>query len=142
MRRKLGGPSMHYGHRIAIAASALALAAPLPAAAQEKDPPRSAALKKLVDCRSIGDAAERLACFDREVAAVDSAEAANKLVVVDREQIRKTRRTLLGLALPDLGIFGGGDDEGEEEGASRHKSTIKSVTTSSYGRCLNKHANA
>src|SRR3546814_11964173 len=36
MRRKLGGPSMHYGHRIAIAASAPALAAPLPARSEER----------------------------------------------------------------------------------------------------------
>src|SRR3546814_11066454 len=101
MRRKLGGPSMHYGHRIAIAASALALAAPLPAAAQEKDPPRSAALKKLVDCRSIGDAAGRLACFHRDVAAADAAAAANKLVVVDRGPNRTTRRHPYGLGPPD-----------------------------------------
>lgn len=128
---------MHYGHRIAIAAAALALAAPTSAAAQENDPPRSEALKKLVDCRSVGDPTERLACFDREVAAVDAAEAANELVVVDREQIRKTRRTLFGLTLPDLGIFGGGgDDDEEEEGVSRIESTIKNVARGSYGRWI------
>src|SRR3546814_14753958 len=58
MRRTLGGPSMHYGHTIATAASALALAAPLPAAAPAQAPPRSATPHKLVDFRSLGTPAD------------------------------------------------------------------------------------
>ena len=125
---------MQTGHSSVIAA-ALLLAA-VPALAQEDDRPRSEALEQLVDCRGISDDAQRLACFDREVAAIDAAEAANELVVVDREQIRKTRRTLFGLSLPDLGIFGGGEGEEEEEGVSQIESTIKDVRRGSYGRWI------
>jgi hypothetical protein len=127
---------MQTGHRIVIAIAALAVAAG-PAAAQEADRPRPEALNRLMECRSLTDSAQRLACFDREVAAIDAAEAANQLVVVDREQIRKTRRSLFGLSLPDLGIFGGGDDEEEEEeGVSQIESTIKNASRGSYGRWI------
>lgn len=70
-------------------------------------------------CRSIGDSTERLACFDRVSAELVAAADEGDLSVVNREEVRKTRRTLFGFSLPDLGIFGGGDkakakDEADE----------------------------
>lgn len=124
---------MQTGHSSVVVAVALIVLSG-PALAQAGDAPRSESLKRLVDCRSITDGAERLACFDREVAAIDAAEAANELVVVDREQIRKTRRTLFGLALPDLGIFGGGSGDEKEDGVSQIESTIKKAERGAYGR--------
>ncbi|HYE98489.1 MAG TPA: hypothetical protein VEJ18_06225, partial [Planctomycetota bacterium] len=43
-------------------------------------------------------------------------EAADKrdLVVVDRKQIRDTKRSLFGLDIPNLNPFGGGDDDEPE----------------------------
>lgn len=85
-----------------------ALTVSSPALAQRPRPAeRAPAFKKLVDCRRIAEAPARLACFDREVAAVDTAEAGQELVVLDKAQVRKTRRGLFGLSLPDVGIFGG-----------------------------------
>jgi len=83
-------------------APAMAKVAPTPA--------RAALLQHVVDCRAITDDAKRLACFDTQVAALDAAEKSNQLVVVDREQVRAARRTLFGLPLPNLHIFGGNDD--------------------------------
>ena len=94
--------------------------------------PRPPAFQKLVDCRGIIDAAQRLACFDREVAAVAAAEGRQDLVVIDRAKVRTARRTLFGLQVPDLGIFGGND--GEEEGVSRLEATIASVGRNGDGR--------
>ena len=42
------------------------------------------------------------------------------------------RRTLFGLSVPDLGIFGGGD--GDEEGVSRVETTIASAGRNPDGR--------
>jgi hypothetical protein len=108
------------------AAVVLILAVAAPVAAQEEEPPRSAALSRLVDCRGIAAAEERLACYDREVAALDAAETRKDVVVVDREQLRKTRRTLFGLTLPNLSIFG--DDSPDEEGVQQITAKIKSVS--------------
>ncbi|HEX8389478.1 MAG TPA: hypothetical protein VF636_10695, partial [Sphingomonas sp.] len=69
----------------------------------------------VVNCRAVADPQARLACFDQQVAALQAAEASRDVVVVDRQQMRETRRTLFGLSLPRLNIFGEGkDDEAEE----------------------------
>lgn len=96
------------------------------AVAQKPSESRPQALKKLIECRSIADQTPRLACYDREVAAVDAAEARKDLVVVDREQLRETRRSLFGLTLPNLAVFGA--DSPDQEEFSRIESRIKSVS--------------
>ncbi len=98
-----------------------------PALAQPAQAPRPAtpeAFNRAVQCRAVADPQERLACYDREVAAMAAAEASNEIRVVDRQQVRNTRRTLFGLTLPDLNVFGSGDDDPMDE----INGTIRSVT--------------
>jgi hypothetical protein len=71
-----------------------------------------ALVQRLMDCRSIAAADQRLACFDRETAAMAGAIQAKNLVFVDREKARAAKRSLFGFSIPDFGgIFGGGDDD-------------------------------
>lgn len=72
---------------------------------------------KVLDCRTISDAAARLACFDQSVAALAGAQEAKQLVVVDKAEIREARRGLFGFKLPRIRLFGGGDDDEDESGA-------------------------
>lgn len=55
---------------------------------------------------------------------MSQAQQSGDLVAMDRQQVRKTRRSLFGLALPDLGVFG---DSESEDGNSTIETTIKSV---------------
>jgi hypothetical protein len=88
-----------------------------------------AQVQRLMDCRSIAAADQRLACFDRESAAMASAIQANDLVFVDREKARAAKRSLFGFSIPDFGgIFGGGDDE-----VKQIDSTVRSVGRNPYG---------
>ena len=48
----------------------------------------------------IASAEERLACFDREVATMDAAQSSGELVAMDRQQVRRTRRSLFGMRCP------------------------------------------
>lgn len=107
-----------------------AMVATPPLFAQETRP---AALVRVLDCRALADPTERLACFDREVAMMEQAETAKELVVVDRKQIKEARRSLFGLPLPSLAIFGGRDDDVEEED-SRIESTIRTSAADPYGK--------
>lgn len=75
-----------------------------PAGAAERDPP-PAALQKLLECRTVAEATSRLACFDAQVAKIETAVASDELVVADRAQINKAKRTLFGLNLPTISIF-------------------------------------
>lgn len=116
------------------AAAAALLVTPLNAASAQ-DPPKEgppAAFARAVQCRAIPDAQERLACYDREVAALEQAERSNEIRVVNRQQVRATRRTLFGLDLPDFDIFGGGNDEGEA--VSEIVSTIRSFSQDGNGK--------
>jgi hypothetical protein len=92
-------------------------------------------LNQLTACRQVTPDAERLACYDRQVAALEAAEASREIAVVDRQQIRRTRRSLFGLTLPDLGIFGGDRDEGDDGAAVNEiNSTIQAIGTGADGR--------
>lgn len=106
------------------------------AGASAAEPERPAQFKRVVECRAIAEQAQRLACYDREVAQLEAAEASKELVVVDRNQIRQTRRTLFGLSLPNLGVFGGDKDDKEEEGVSRLETTIAGVQQMPDGKWL------
>ncbi|HET9429321.1 MAG TPA: hypothetical protein VFO69_13270 [Allosphingosinicella sp.] len=106
-----------------------AVGASAPGLAQDITPERPEVIERITACRAITASAERLACFDREVTALEAATAAREIAVVDREQVRRARRSLFGLRLPDLGIFGDDDDGGEDVAAVRE---INSTIASSY----------
>lgn len=124
--------------RIAFAAAAALFCAAVPgaAAAQDRNAQRARpeVMSRVVRCRTIASAEERLACFDREVAAMDAAAASGNLVAMDRQQVRRTRRSLFGLALPDLDVFG--DDGQDDEEASRIEGTVRSATQNANGKWI------
>ena len=93
-----------------IAISVLGLVAAAPASAQ--DMPKTATPKifeNVVQCRAIQDSAERLACYDRGVAALDTAQKSNELYVADKAAMKEARRGLFGFSLPRMKIFGDED---------------------------------
>jgi len=91
-----------------------------PARAQEAD--YVAALKA---CRAIADADERLACYDAKVGAMVAASEAGDVRIVDREDVRRTRRQLFGFTVPDLDILEG--DETDKETSELLQTTITSA---------------
>lgn len=102
------------------------------ALAQSAPHARPPAFSSLINCRAILTPSERLACFDRTVASIEAAEARQDLVIVDRDQITKTRRSIFGLALPNLGIFGDGKTGGEPE--AKMEGTIKRAWMAADGK--------
>lgn len=98
---------------VKLTALSMVLALPQTAAAQQVAPEAPAPqIDRLINCRSIADPQQRLACYDREAGAVAESLARKDLVVVDRDQVKKTKRTLFGLSIPNLGLF---DDDKETE---------------------------
>src|SRR3954447_7866596 len=94
---------------------------------------RPAAFEALVKCRAIAEDAARLRCFDQATAALEQAAARRDLVIVDRAQVRQTKRTLFGLELPHLSIFGGNDDDKAEE-VSQIEGVVASASETGAGR--------
>jgi hypothetical protein len=85
------------------------------AAAAEKPRNRPELFNKLLDCRAIADNAQRLACYDQSVGAIEEAEKKKDLVVVDRKEIRETKKSLFGFTLPKIGLFTGDKDDDKDE---------------------------
>ncbi|WP_146150935.1 hypothetical protein [Allosphingosinicella deserti] len=84
------------------------------AAKPQKQQARPELFEAVVRCRGVSESAARLKCFDDTTAMLQQAADRRDLVVVDKTQVREARKSLFGLTMPDLGLFGG-NDEGEEE---------------------------
>lgn len=69
-------------------------------------------MASLAHCRTIQADSARLACFDAAAIAIDSAVKAKDVTIVDRQDIRKARRSLFGFSVPHIPLFGGGDRDG------------------------------
>jgi hypothetical protein len=127
---------IHYRTAAApIAITALMLAATAPLAAQDKKS-ESSYVVALRDCQGKTDPTERLTCYDAAVNSIVSASGKGDVTVVEREDVRQTRRKLFGFALPDLGIFGGKSDKEDPEQAEEFttlQTTIASVRSGAEG---------
>jgi hypothetical protein len=87
-----------------------------------------ATVQRLIGCRAIQDNAQRLACFDRETAAVDQAIAKRDLVLIDKAKATQAKKSLFGFSSPDFGgLFGGDEDEVKEI-----SSTVAAFTQRGY----------
>jgi hypothetical protein len=116
---------------IALLSTCLALCA-APAFAKDKDkepPPPPPVFQAVVDCKTIADPAQRLACFDRTVEAMATASRERELAVFDRTTMREARRGIFGLGLPKLKLF----DSDESEEVTEIDSTIASLRMASDG---------
>ena len=115
------------------AAFSLALLLPVSAAAAQDAP---APIRGLAACRAIADDGQRLACFDREAAALVTSVEKKETVLLDKQEVRKTKRSLFGFSLPRLPFFGGGDkdDDKQEQEFTQIEAPIKTVRNIGYGR--------
>lgn len=107
-----------------------ALAAGPAGAADRREP---AVLKAAVACRAIAADVDRLACYDRAVAALDKAASSADVVVLDRQEVQQTRRSLFGLSLPRL--FGGRSDPATRP-LDRLETAVASVARDADNRLL------
>jgi hypothetical protein len=108
----------------------------LPRAPQQ----RPESFEALVRCRAITEDRARLQCFDTAAQNLQQAAERKELVIVDRKQIRETKRSLFGLDLPRLSIFGGGDGDNDEEAVTSIDGTVAGAIQDGNGRWIVKLA--
>lgn len=105
--------------------------------AATNEQPRAEIFTDLLKCRSISNNAQRLACFDVQVGEMDAAAQRDEVVVLDKVELNKTRKTLFGFSFPKLPFLGGGDDDEaheREEGFSHIQATIGSIRNLGYDK--------
>ena len=89
-------------------------------------------ITEVTGCKAIADDVARLACFDAATAKLVEAQAKGDVKIVDREDIRATRRSLFGFTLPRVAFFKG--DDTAEDAPSEIDTTVKAVGPSEYGK--------
>jgi hypothetical protein len=107
----------------------IALTLSAPAAAADEPP---AAIKALGACRAIADNAQRLACYDQAAGSLLQSVERKETVVLDKQAVTKTKRSLFGFSLPKLPFFGGDKDEKEE--FTQIEEPMKTVRSIGLGR--------
>lgn len=117
-------------------AIAVALAA-APAAGKDKsDLPKELppVFEAVVNCRALTADAERLACYDQNVAALAAARDKQDIVVADRATIRETKKGLFGFTLPKLRLFGGAERDSDD--VKEIEGTISAVRETADGMAI------
>lgn len=109
----------------------LVIAAGLMAAGQDKPPPNPL-VEALARCLEIKEDAERLRCTDVAAARLVAAEQARELVVVSRDEVKRTKRSLFGLGIDENRVFAG--REAPADRVDRLETTITSATPSERDR--------
>ena len=101
-----------------LAAAILALCSQSMAAAdpREEAKDRPEPYRQLVACRELQEAQARLACYDRQVAALEQATSRHEIVIADKKAVDTAKRGLFGFAAPVAKLmgFGGSDAAGDE----------------------------
>src|SRR5688500_16536432 len=85
------------------------------ASAAPSKTPESPLIREIAACKQQVDDAARLACYDKTAAALTDATASGAVMVVEREDVRKTRRSLFGFSLPKLPFFSGDDSQDDKQ---------------------------
>jgi hypothetical protein len=86
-----------------------------PAFAADTKTNRPKVYTDIVACRALADAAARLACFDTATKALEDATDNRQIVMLDQNDVRKTKKSLFGFSLPKIPFFGESDAEQEAE---------------------------
>ena len=97
------------------------------ATAQRATTPTATPVSRVVECRKLTDPQARLRCYDAAVDNLTAAVSGGSIVVVDREDVRRTRRSLFGFTLPKLPFFSG--DNSQDDTPDEITAVIKSVRT-------------
>ena len=110
--------------------AALIAASGTAATAKERKPRETPPqMQALIACRSETNDVARLQCYDRAAAALADATAQGNVVVFDKDDVKRTRRSLFGFSVPNLPFLG--EDDGEEE-AKEIEATIKAAQDLGY----------
>jgi hypothetical protein len=87
-------------------------------------PPPAKSVAALTSCRTLADAAARLACYDRAVDALSAATASGDIVIVERTEVRKARKGLFGFTLPRIDFLSGKPGNAEDAADEKELNTV------------------
>jgi len=84
-------------------------------------------LEQLKECQTKTDDTQRLACFDQVVGGMVVANEAGEVQIIDQEDVRRTKRELFGLSVPDIEILKTDDEEKDKKAKEELETVISSA---------------
>lgn len=90
-------------------------------------------IDRVVECRAVAPAAERLACYDAASAALARAQDAKQITIVSSADVREARRGLFGFSTPRIRLFSGRKHGAADEEVNEITSTITGYRTGQRG---------
>ena len=124
---------MHKGYLAALITVSLASPTALAAGSSADTSPPPELFRELMGCRTIADATERLACYDRQVAAFAEAASKREIVISDKTAVKAARRGLFGFTAPIGKLMGFGGNDDDENEIKAVDSTVTGVRRTSKG---------
>ncbi|WP_156677731.1 hypothetical protein [Sphingomonas profundi] len=91
-------------------------------------------LRSLTECRALADVNAKVACFEKATAALEQAVRGKDVTIVDRQDIRKAKRSLFGFTLPKIDLFGGARDEDKADSFTEINTTVAGARAAANGR--------
>ncbi len=86
------------------------------------------------ECRRLAGDQARLACMEREIAALDQAVAAGRIQILDRTELRAARKSLFGLTLPAIDLFSRRAGDKDDDAFIEINTHVRSARALSNGR--------
>lgn len=102
-------------------------------AKDELNIPPPGVYQELMQCRSIADEQTRLACFDRQSAALENATRNHEILISDKETVQAARRGLFGFAAPIGRLMGFGANDDDKNEIKEIQTSVKGVRRTSNG---------
>ena len=93
----------------------LAASCASPAYTADAESNRPKVYTDIVAFRALADAGARLTCFDAATKALEDATDNRQIVMLNQDDVRKTKKSLFGFSLPKIPFFGESNAEQEAE---------------------------
>jgi hypothetical protein len=90
-------------------------------------------LQGLAACRAMTDNGARLACYDAATAHLEAAVNKHDVLVLNRDDMRATRRGLFGFTLPKTSLFGRSGSDSEHDDVSEIDAKVTTASSLGYG---------
>lgn len=90
-------------------------------------------LQGLVSCRAMMDNAARLACYDAATAHLEAAVNKHDVLVLNRDDMKATRRGLFGFTLPKTSLFGRSGVDSSRDDVPEIDATAAAVSSLGHG---------
>jgi isocitrate lyase len=100
---------------------------PHSASAQEAEGRGDALVSAIAACRAVA-VDQRLACYEQTTATLIAARDAREIRIVDREAVKRAKRSLFGFSLPNLNLFGTGKEDPRAESDTDVKQITGTIT--------------